>query len=618
MAGTSRNAVIDIVALSTAARCTGVTRGLGAPVTQWENGNGGAPNLEDIGPFLLSTGGASTAAEAAGTPSTAAAIAGQIAYSDAAGFGQDWYEKIHILPRRKIDFGNIITLIERDYQIHSAFREDTVSLSAITNNASPGLNFPNLTVPSAVYPMETLVDPTSISNEAGGGIGTVTPVGGSYVFEAIVQLKVQATQDGLPIFDTNVVFEFAAPANDVEVLVKGQRLVLLPQEYESPVVEVLAWLTDIIDSIDGNEQRIALRKQPRQIFEVTYLLDGNDRQRMQALLFDWMDNVFGFPLWHERVFLTSDASVGALSYSVSGADQVDFRTGGLAVVFTNSYTYDVIEIDSFTATTITSTSASLNAYPVGTKIMPLRTVRIRNAVGGKKYLNNLEEFRIQFEVTDNDTGAVTPSTTPGFWSSYNSRVMFDDRNMVFSDSVPHQYSRRVYRIDNQTGKVEQSSPWDRNKRGFEKGFFLRNRADLLLFRKLLSSLRGRQKAFYLPTFSEDLTVVTNLSSGGTTMQVSATEYVRLVRNRLPMSIFKITFTDNTSLVRTITSSSTVSSTVESLTLNTTWPANRTVAEISRVEFYELVRFDSDEIKLTHERIGSVKCTVPVIRVFDDN
>jgi hypothetical protein len=85
-----------------------------------------------------------------------------------------------------------------------------------------------------------------------------------------------------------------------------------------------------------------------------------------------------------------------------------------------------------------------------------------------------------------------------------------------------------------------------------------------------------------------------------------------------MSIFKITFTDGTGLVRTITSSSTVSSTVESLTLNTTWPANRTTAEISHVEFYELVRFDSDEIKLTHERIGSVKSTVPVIRVFDDN
>ena len=611
MAGSSVNGVIDLTTFSTAARLEGVTQGIGVPFVQWELGNGGAPGLEDVGAFRISAGGAATASESAGTASVPEAIAGQIAYSDVAGFGQDWFERIHILPRTKVDFGNIITLVEEPYQIHSAFRSTNVTLSSITNNASPGTQFPNLTVPTTVYPLETLVDTTSTTNDS-GAFSNLDWLG------VLVKLKMQATQDGLPIFDTDIVFEFSAPANDVELLVKGQRLVLLPQVYESPATETLAWLTDIIESINGTEQRIALRKQPRQLFEVTYLLDGNDRQRMQALLFDWMDNVFGFPLWHERVFLTSSASVGATSYTVSGADLVDFRVGGLAVVFTNSYTYDVIEIASLSASTIGATSASLNAYPVGTMLVPLRTVLIRNAVGGKKYLNNLEEFSIQFEVTDNDTGALTGSTTPGFWSTYNSRVLFDDPNIASSSGTQHQYSRRVYRIDNQTGRVTQNSVSDRGKRGFEKGFVLRSRADLLAFRRLLISLRGRQKAFYLPTFSEDLTVVANLSSGGSTMQVNALEYVRLVKNRMPMSILKVTFTDGTSLVRSVVSSSTISASVEQLTLNTTWPSTKTPAEVSRVQFYELVRFDSDEIRIVHERIGSARATVPVLRVFDDN
>lgn len=608
MAFSSVNGTIDLISLSVSGRWVGLIGGIGAAVTQWESGNGGAPNVEDIAVMLASAGGAATAFETPSVAETQVSYLGQIAYSDACNFGQDWYEKIHILPRVKIDFGNIITLVENSYWVHSAFRDDAVALATLTNNASPGIDFPNLTVPSTVYPMETLLDPTSTSNSLGIGLGS------------LVALKIQAPQDGLAIFDTNVVFGFGAPANDVELLVKGQRLVLMPQHYEAPVKEVLSWLTDVIQSIDGTEQRIALRKQPRQVFDVTYLLDGNDRQRMQALLFDWMDNIFGFPVFHERIFLTAQASVGTTTYSVSGADQVDLRVGGLALVMTNNYTYDVIEINSLTATSVVSTSPSLNAYPAGTMLMPLRTVRILNAVTGSKYrYGDLEEFRIQFEVTDNDSGAVTGSTTPGSWSIYNSRVMFDDPNFFDSGSnMQAQYNRRIYRIDNQTGKVTQSSPWDRNKVGLEKGFFLRNRADLLAFRKLLTSLRGKQKSFYLPTFTNDLTLAANLVISTDTMDIEAVEYVRLVRNRLPMSLFKITFTDGTSLVRTVTASATVSTSVERLTLNTTWPANRTIAQVSRIEFYELVRFDTDEISITHERIGVAKCKVPVLRVFDDN
>lgn len=608
MAFSSVNGTIDLISLSVSGRWAGLIGGIGTPVTQWENGNGGAPNIEDIGVMLASAGGAATAFETPSVAETQVSYPGQIAYSDACNFGQDWYEKIHILPRVKIDFGNIITLVEDSYWVHSAFRNDSVALAILTNNASPGIDFPNLTVPSTVYPMETLLDTTSTSNNLGLGLGN------------LVSLKIQALQDGLPSFDTNVVFGFGAPANDVQLLVKGQRLVLMPQHYEAPVKEVLAWMTDVIQAIDGTEQRISLRKQPRQTFSVTYRLEGNDRQRMQALLFDWMDNVFGFPVFHERVFLTAQASVGATTYSVSGADQVDLRVGGFAVVMTNNYTYDVIQITSVTATTVEATSPSLNAYPVGTMLMPLRTVRILNAVSGSKYgYGDLEDFSIQFEVTDNDSGAVTGSTTPGFWSTYNSRVMFDDPNFFDSGSnMQAQYSRRVYRIDNQTGTVRQSSPWDRNKVGLEKGFFLRNRADLLLFRKLLTSLRGKQKSFYLPTFTNDLTLAANLSVGTDTMDIESVEYVRLIRNRLPMSLFKITFTDGTSLVRTVTASTTVSTSVERLTLNTTWPANRTTAQVSRIEFYELVRFDTDEITITHERIGVAKCKVPVLRVFDDN
>ena len=194
-----------------------------------------------------------------------------------------------------------------------------------------------------------MLDPTSTDNSGGVGLGT------------LVKTKVQALQDGLPIFDTTI--EFDTDQNDVDILVAGTRIVFLPMEYETNVKETFAFLTDIIDALDGNEQRIDLRKQPRQTFEVEYKLDGNDRQRMQAVLMDWMDNQFGFPLYHEKVTLTSAVSASATSYPISGGDDVDFRDGGLAVIVTDANTFDVINIVTATDTTITAADPSINAYP---------------------------------------------------------------------------------------------------------------------------------------------------------------------------------------------------------------------------------------------------------------
>jgi hypothetical protein len=609
MSGTSRNGTIDLVSYSVAAPFIGRSVGIGLPFVQWEQGalfTSGSPSIQDALNFTTSTAGTRTNATQ-GTPTTGTNVARVGSdREDAASYNQDWFEKVHLLPKTKIDFGNIITLVQASYLIHSAFRRTSVTLAVITNNGLPGTNLPNMTAPLVLAPLETALDPTTTANGGGTTLGT------------LVQLKIQQLADGLPLFDTFIHFDFSPPANDVDLFFKGQRIVLMPMEYESPVSERLSWLTDIIEALDGREQRIALRKHPRQSFEVSYLLDGNDRQRMQALLLDWTDSTFGFPLWHERVFLTAAVSAGATTYQVTGADVVDFRVGGLAAIIQDNATFDVIRITALTATQITAADPSVNGYSINTRIVPLRTAILVKTPVGQRYLNKLEEFKLTFDVSDNDTGAVVGSTTPGWWTTYNSRVLFDDPNVVAGGTMREEFPRRVYRIDNNTGKVTQTSIWDRSKHGFEKGFVLRNRADIYTFRKLLTALCGKQKAFYIPSFAEDLTVAANIGIGTSTLDVTSLQYVRFVLNRLPMKVFRITFTDGTSLVRSVSSSATVSTTVERLTLDTTWPANRTIAEVSRVEFYELVRFDSDEVQITYPRIGQAYCTIPLLRVFDDN
>lgn len=602
-AGVSGQAAFDLSSL----QFLGRTQGLGLPFGQWESGDlfsDGSPTLLDLSNTVDGVAGARTNVPTTGTTSTPTArFTAANDYSDRVVYNQDWFERVHLLPKTEIAFGNIITLEQAEYELFNARRTSSTTLTAATfNGVTPGVELPNLSLPITRGPLSSFLDPATTANNSGTGLGT------------LVRYKVNATETGRPVFDGTIDFSFST-GDELSLRLSGTRIIFLPFEYEAPVQETLAFLTDIIESLNGQEQRIALRSNPRQTFRVEYALDEVERQRMQVTLMDWMDRTFGFPLWHETVKLTAAVSAGATVYQVANADDCDFRVGGLAVVLTDNNVFDVITISAKTATTITASDPSVNAYAKGSRLMPLRLARITGAVQGRRFVRNLETFQVEFEVTDNATGTLTGSTTG--WSTYNSRVLLDDCNVVRGQESGFEFNRRMYVIDNQSGVVNVRSPWDRSKRSHVKGFVARNRDEILKLRRLLISLSGRQKAFYIPTFIEDLTPAANISIGTSTIDISNIEYARFAQSRDPKNLFRITFTDGSSLVREITAATKISSTVERLTLDTTWPANRTIAEVSRIQFYELVRFDTDKLTLTYPRIGLATLQAPVRAVFDD-
>lgn len=520
--------------------------------------------------------------------------------------GITWWDRIHILPRSKIDFGNIITQQQAEYEIYSAYRDADVTLSGIVNNAEPGTDLPDEAPPEVVPAQSSMLDSTSTGNDGGSGLGT------------LVKRVFIAEAEGLPRFDTTVDFSFSS-GELVQLLVAGQRVVVVPIVYEENHTEVLAFLTKIIPTVDGHEQRISLRKEPRQLFEVMYRLDGNDRQRLQALLYDWSDSIFGFPLWDEQVALTAAHALGGTTYTISGGDDVDFRVGGLALAFTDANTFDAITITAKSDTQITAADPSTNNYPVGTVIVPLRTAFIRDIVNGARYRNNIEDFRITFEVSDNSTGTLAGDVSA--FTSYNGRVLFDDCNVMDQTSFAEQYMRNVHTIDSETGVVAIVSHWDTNKRQAQKGFVMRDRSELITFRKLLASLRGMQTAFYMPSRMDDLEVKAQLTIGTRTLDVEMHGYERHIRARGNKVAIRVNLTSGATLERTIVSAANVDATTERLTFDAgeaAWPATYAVADIERVEFLELSRFNTDTFRIQHPRVGLTKCSAPTIEVFDDN
>ena len=512
-----------------------------------------------------------------------------------------WWERMHLVPLDPIEFGNIITQEEEAFEIYNAHRSLDVTLSSISNSITPGIELPDTLVGNVCESQSSLLRNTSTGNTSGSGLGT------------LVQMRIQALTDGLPVFDGDIVFAFGI--GSVTLTASGSRVVLVPFEFEEPMELELQFLTDRNESESGKQQRIALRGGPREVFQIVYRLDESQRQFMHAILFDNLDKQVAIPAWQNRLELLADVSAGATSYQVSGALSEDFRVGGLAAVIQDDYTFDVLNLTAVTDTLLTSTDPSLNGYSSGAYVVPIRLGYLNPPRTGR-YSTSIEDFALTFEGNAEIAGIVAASSAPGFWSTLNGKVFLNNCNVIRS-RPGGAYRQNVTVIDNQTGKVTRVSTNDRAKRTSSRNFTLRGRQQVTEMKALLHYLNGGQRQFYVPSDIEDLTAVSNLATASADLDIRRIGYDRFVRSRGGMNRIRITLTNGTTIDRVIQSSAVLTSTTERLTVNTTWGADYDLSEIRRIEFVDLVNFVNDRFVFRYVSPGVVQLDATVVRDFNE-
>jgi hypothetical protein len=518
------------------------------------------------------------------------------AYADSTGVvrtettpGHDWFNRVHLIPRKVFDFGLIASTVTDTFEIFSAWKT-AISFTAFGNPVT-GLTIPFLPTPIATVPPFTSFD---------------APTSARFNY---VPLSITVSKDGTPLFDDYLTFSFAT-GETLSIRVLGTRVSVITAIYESEFEERWEFITDYIESTNGTEQVISLVNKPVQYFSVNYLLDSTDRQRFHNTLFGSQARMLGFPVWHEDVYTTAAISAGATSVAVEATTNVDFRVGGLAIIYESPTKYDVALISAISTNLLTFTTTPTRFAYTATKIRvaPVRLGYFINEPTGVRYPVTLEGFNATFRVWDNETGMFAQDTST--WNSYSGLVLLDDANLM-SGSVQQQFGLRTWVIDNNTGSIEVSTDWGGNQLKSTKGFRVGNRADMMKLKKLLLALRGGQISFRIPTFIEDLTAVAQLTSASATIDISHINYTKYVQAKEPKKVFRITFTDGSSLIREIQSSIEVSDTVERLTLNANWPATYQVSSISRIEFLQLARFNTESFSFQYDRTGFARLSAPI-------
>lgn len=541
----------------------------------------------DKGTYAAGTGGHSI-------PAGTASIPGKVAQYYNNGF--DWFDRLHLIPRKVFAFGTILSQVTDTFELFNAWRSSVVLTSLV--NPLPSVTIPDLpATPATLSAFCSFVDVDS------PGLKAYTDVGFGVSF---IPLSLVVAKDGPPTMDDDIDFVFGT-GQTLTISLTGTRVSIILPLYEAEFEEVLNFISDgKTVSDNGTEQWRSLVANPVQSFNLSFVLDGVDRQRLQNLLHGASPALLALPLVHEQTVSTATASVSATTITVRSTTDLDFRVGGYAQIWESDTKYDIVKISALTSTSLTfATTPLINSYSTNARVSPVRLGYIVSDAGGRRYINNAETVQLTFLVDDNDTGAQAGSTSG--WSIYNSKVLLDDPNVV-QQTMDHGFVQEIYIVDNDTGVIQQSSNMAKAMRRAAKGFGMHSRAEIAKVKRLLIALRGPQVSFRIPTFINDLNVVANLVISSTTMDIEHIGYTKFVGATEPKKHFRIEFTDGTTLDREIASSVEVSNTVERLTLTSSWPANRTVAEIRRVMFLELTRFVTPQFVFRYRRFGSAELT----------
>lgn len=483
----------------------------------------------------------------------------------------DYYNRIHVAPAR-LDIGNLLSVQTRDAAVWNAYFTPQ-ALASIAESGTDGLTETGITAPTTFTPLQ------------------------ERTYSVTVATSGPATIDAL--------YTFAFPLESPTLAVVGRRVTVFGHapNWDEPVRERLAWLTDVLLAEGGIEQRIGLRAAPRRALEYALLTrDRHETNRLETLLVGWQARLFAVPVWTEYQALAADLPAASLSLSVATADY-EFAANGLALLWRAHDDYEAVEIDSVGGSSLTLKAATLSAWPAGTRVYPVRLARLPSQQKFTRETAHHLRGSVAFEFTDNPGVAAADSgdTYAGF------RVYAAEHNN-WSQPVEIEATRQLQTLDTDTA----AAPWVDDLSGYATllkswQWTLGTRAQIVALRGWIAARAGRRVPFWSASQAIDVEVIALIASSDLAITIRNIGYALQIDARADRRHLQIETTAGVRYYRAITAASEIDAASESLTLDSPIGVTLQVADIRSVRFLHLTRLDSDDVEIEWLSTQAAEC-----------
>lgn len=434
-------------------------------------------------------------------------------------FAEDLFDRIHVLPTA-LSLGNVVSELTREIAVWNAWRATPQTLTALRliGDAGSTLAAP-VALPMSLRPMQ----------------------------ERVLTLTVGL--DGPPVIDAAAVLSFA-DGSTWSIRFDGLRLIAwsLPPDWTEPVIETLAWLTDVQIAVAGTVTRTPLRDAPRRSWEFAVLADRRERRWVEHALFDWTGRVWALPVFVDTTWCRAAVPAGATEIPVATVG-LDFAVGSLAMLWRDVATYELVEVAQIASDRIGLRAPTRRAWSIGTRLFPCRTARLTDAPELRRHNDRLMQTQLRFEATEScDWRAALPATR------YRGFPVLEHRSDENRDPSAS-FARRFDLLDGEVGRSHLDDlsglAWTTQSHAWR----LMGRAERASHRSLLYGLQGRAEALWLPTWTDDLEVIETIGESAVTLTVAACGISRSLRQQAGRRHIRIELLDGSVFYRAIEASS---------------------------------------------------------------
>ena len=490
----------------------------------------------------------------------------------------DLYNRIHIAPRN-IALGNTFGNQTRTVNVWNAHLTPKV-LDTIDGTGTDGMS---ITTPSAL------------------------PITFSVLAEK--QFTLNVSLDGPAIINGTFLFSFTAEA--VSLGVTGRRVVTwpYPPNWKTPVTEMIEWKTDILRSFDGSEVRRELRTRPRRSFTYNLTLHGREPSRLDNLLWGWQNRSFAVPVWMDKSKLISDINAGALSINLSTVNK-SFAEGGLAIVYADSRRFEIVEINTLTASVLTLKRPIESSWSAGISVYPCVIAHLPKQVSVNRLTDSAISVTVDFACEPAATDpylpvAAAPMTHQG--------VEVVSRQPNWQGGIDNTFDYVFSTLDTDSGTIlwYDSEAFPRINRNYN--WLLKDRDAIRKMREMLARRRGRMKAAFVPTWHSDMTLIEDVGALAVSFKVEANEFAEMVGAAPSRQHLVVRLKSGQWLIRQVLSANTVG--IETtIVLDSAVGVSFTPSDVQAIHMVMLSRLNTDSISFQWHTDSVVVVNTPFINI----
>lgn len=321
-----------------------------------------------------------------------------------------------------------------------------------------------------------------------------------------------------------------------------------PPNWSTPVRETLAFLSDVMRAGSGAEQARRLREFPRRGFSFQSLVAGDVRRIVDAICFDVGTRQVLLPIYPDVQWISAPLDAGAASIPCR-TEGFDFVAGGQAVLWLTTREWELVTVDAIEADSLTLGAATGSAWPVGTRLYPVRTARLQQPPKSAHRSSDVQVVQPAFVIDE-------PCAWPAAWptaSTYRGEAVLEWRNEESEDPTD-QYDRQTTAIDNGIGTAFYYDAPNMPFRAQSQNVKLQGRAMHSAFRSLLYQLQGQCGQLWVPSWVDDLRLTEPVTEVGTQLHVPWMGYSQFGYQQANRRDITIELYDGTRLYRRITGS----------------------------------------------------------------